>query len=91
MNRTSWVLTKYDDCFAVLKDAETYSSRSNAEVGKIMGRTVIEMDGKEHTRHRALVQQVFVPKGLDGLAPVLDRMLARADRSASPARSASTW
>ena len=75
MNRASFVLTKYDDCLAVLKDAETYSSRSNAEVGKVMGRTVIEMDGKEHTRHRALVQQVFVPKGLDGLAPVLDRMV----------------
>src|SRR5262245_60812233 len=75
MNRTSWVLTKYDDCFAVLRDAETYSSRSNAEVGKIMGRTVIEMDGKEHTRHRALVQQVFVPKGLDGLEPVLERIV----------------
>src|SRR5262245_57534436 len=29
MNRTSYVLTKYDDCFAVLKDSETYSSRSN--------------------------------------------------------------
>src|SRR5262245_36189459 len=71
MNRVAFVLTKYDDCFAVLKDSETYSSRSNAEVGKIMGRTVIEMDAKEHTRHRALVQQVFVPKGLDGLAPVL--------------------
>jgi cytochrome P450 len=75
MNRVSWVLTKYDDCLAVLKDAETYSSKSNAEVGKIMGRTVIEMDGKEHTRHRALVQRVFVPKGLDGLQPALDRML----------------
>jgi cytochrome P450 len=45
-NRIAWVLTKYDDCFAVLKDAETYSSRSNAEVGKIMGRTVIEMDSR---------------------------------------------
>jgi len=33
------------------------------------------MDGKEHTRHRALVQQVFAPKGLDGLQPVLDSML----------------
>lgn len=75
MNRVSWVLTRYDDCLAVLKDADTYSSRSNAEVGKIMGRTVIEMDGKEHTRHRALVQRVFVPKGLDGLAPVLDALL----------------
>ena len=75
MNRASWVLTKYDDCLAVLKDADTYSSRSNAEVGKIMGRTVIEMDAKEHTRHRALVQAVFVPKGLDGLAPVLTEMV----------------
>lgn len=75
MNRVSWVLTKYDDCLAVLKDAETFSSKSNAEVGKIMGRTVIEMDGKEHTRHRALVQRVFVPKGLDGLQPALERML----------------
>lgn len=75
MNRIAWVLTKYDDCVAVLKDAETYSSRSNAEVGKIMGRTVIEMDSKEHTRHRALVQRVFVPKGLDGLEPALVQMV----------------
>src|SRR5262245_40569826 len=75
MNRIAWVLTKYDDCLAVLKDSETYSSRSNAEVGKIMGRTVIEMDGKEHTRHRALVQRVFVPKGLDGLEPTLTQMV----------------
>ena len=67
MNRTSWVLTKYDDCLAVLKDSDTYSSRSNAEVGKVMGRTVIEMDAKEHTRHRALVQRVFVPH------PIQDR------------------
>src|SRR5262245_50400230 len=75
MNRVAYILTKYDDCLAVLKDSETYSSRSNAEVGKIMGRTVIERDGKEHTRHRALVQRVFVPKGLDGLEPSLVQML----------------
>ena len=57
INRRSWVVTKYDDCLAVLKDADTFSSRANAETGKIMGRTVLEMDGKEHTRHRALVQR----------------------------------
>ncbi len=74
-NRITWVVTKYDDCHAILKDADSFSSRSNAEVGKVMGRTVIEMDGKEHTRHRALVQQLFVPKGLDGLQPVLQAML----------------
>src|SRR5215510_8240274 len=75
MNRVAYTVTKYDDCVAVLKDAETYSSRSNAEVGKVMGRTVIEMDAKEHTRTRALVQQVFVPKNLDALAPVLQGLV----------------
>src|SRR5262245_37566888 len=75
MNRVAYILTKYDDCLAVLKDSETYSSRSNAEVGKVMGRTVIEMDGKEHTRNRALVQRMFVPKALDGLEPELQQML----------------
>src|SRR5215510_15558137 len=75
MNRVAYAVSKYDDCLAVLKDSETYSSRSNAEVGKIMGRTVIEMDGKEHTRNRALVQRMFVPKALDGLEPELQQML----------------
>jgi cytochrome P450 len=71
MNRVAYTVTKYDDCLAVLKDSETYSSRSNAEVGKVMGRTLIEMDGKEHTRHRMLIQQIFVPRNLDRLEPVL--------------------
>src|SRR5262245_58858878 len=71
MGRVAYSVAKYDDCLAVLKDAETYSSRSNAEVGKVMGRTLIEMDGKEHTRHRMLVQNIFVPRNLDRLEPVL--------------------
>jgi cytochrome P450 len=69
------VVTRYDDCLAILRDGETFSSRSNAEVGKVMGRTVIEMDGKEHTRHRALVQSVFVPKAMERLEPVLGEMV----------------
>ena len=75
MRRTTHIVSRYDDCLDVLKDAETFSSRSNAEVGKVMGRTLIEMDGKEHTRHRALVQSVFVPKGMDRLEPVLREMV----------------
>jgi len=54
LTRPSTVLTKYDDCLAVLKDADTFSSRANVEAGRFFGRTLVEMDGKEHTRHRAL-------------------------------------
>ena len=73
--RTTFLLTKYDDCLAALKDAETYSSRSNAEAGQVLGRTVLEMDGREHGRYRALLQPAFVPKGLDGLQPLLEEIV----------------
>ncbi|MGH6953488.1 MAG: hypothetical protein ACREGL_04855, partial [Alphaproteobacteria bacterium] len=73
--RPIFLLTKYDDCLAALKDAETYSSRSNAEAGQVLGRTVLEMDGGEHGRYRALVQSAFVPKALDGLQPLLEAIV----------------
>jgi len=73
--RPTFLLTKYDDCLATLKDAETYSSRSNAEAGQVLGRTVLEMDGREHSHYRTLLQPAFVPKGLDGLQPLLEEIV----------------
>ncbi len=75
MNRTSYVVTRYDDVEAVLRDGDTFSSRANAEVGKYMGRTIIEMDGREHARTRALVSAIFVPRALDALAPVIEGLV----------------
>ena len=73
--RASWLVTRYDDVQAVLRDGDTFSSRANAEVGRFMGRTIIEMDGKEHTRTRALVSTVFVPRAIDALVPVVERLV----------------
>ena len=76
LGRPTFLLTTYDDCLAALKDAETYSSRSNREAGQVLGRTLLtEMDGREHGRHRALIQPVFVPKALDGLEPFLEEIV----------------
>jgi cytochrome P450 len=72
MNRESYVVTRYDDVAAVLRDGDTFSSRANAEVGKFMGRTIIEMDGKEHTRHRAIISSIFSARAIDALQPVID-------------------
>jgi cytochrome P450 len=67
VNRESYVVSRYDDVLAILKDADTFSSRANAEVGKYMGRTIIEMDGTEHARMRALVSSVFTPRAIDAM------------------------
>jgi cytochrome P450 len=67
MNRTSTIIARYDDVLAVLKDADTFSSRANAEVGKFFGRSIIEMDGKEHARTRGIVNPVFAARGIDAM------------------------
>jgi cytochrome P450 len=59
----------------VLRDGDTYSSRANFEVGKFFGRTIIEMDGKEHARTRALVSAVFSARAIEALQPVITRLV----------------
>jgi cytochrome P450 len=73
-NRLSSVVVRYDDVAAVLKDGDTFSSRANAEVSKYFGRSILEMDGREHTRTRGLVAPVFHARGLDALTPVIESL-----------------
>jgi cytochrome P450 len=67
-----YVVTRYDDVRTVCTDPGLFSSRSNANgIGLVMGRTILEMDGKEHTRQRAIIAPAFVPKALRSDLPQL--------------------
>jgi cytochrome P450 len=71
-----WI-SRYEDVLAVLRDSVTYSSRANAKgIGLIIGRTILEMDGTEHARHRNIVSLAFVPKALGGGLPATVAHLA---------------
>src|SRR5690242_5981624 len=88
MNRASYVVTRYDDVWTVLRDGDTYSSKANAEVSKFMGRTIIEMDGREHGRHRALITTIFTARAIDALEPLIGRLVhERIDAFARDARA----
>src|SRR5438046_8745802 len=88
LGHENYVGTRDDDVWAVLHDGDTYSSRANYEVGKFFGRTIIEMDGKEHTRTRALVSAVFSARAIDALQPVITRLVrARIDAFAGAGRA----
>ncbi|MGH7898501.1 MAG: cytochrome P450, partial [Candidatus Binatia bacterium] len=68
----AYLISRYDDVVAVLRDNALFSSHANAKgVGLVMGRTILEMDGKQHNRHRSLVNPVFVPKALGGPLPAV--------------------
>lgn len=59
------MITRYDHVLAVLKDGKTYSSRANARgIGIVMGRTILEMEGKEHVRFRNIVSPFFSPRAM---------------------------
>ena len=63
----TWLVTRYDDARTVLRDAERFSSRVNARgAGLVMGRTIIEMDGPEHLKHRNLITPALAPRSLHG-------------------------
>ena len=72
-----YMVTRYADVLTVLKDASLYSSCANAKgIGLVMGKTILEMDGKEHTRHRNIVSMAFVPKALQGELPAVIASIA---------------
>src|SRR3989449_1731053 len=88
LNRLSYVVPRYDDVRAMLQDGETYTSRANAELGHYMGRTLIEMDGGEHGRMRALVQGAFGGRTLEALTPAIEALARElVDRLAGDGRA----
>ena len=61
----SHLVTHYDDVVAGMKDSATFSARGNARgIGIVIGRTILEMEGPEHVRHRRILSPYFSPRAL---------------------------
>ncbi len=72
-----YIVSRYDGVMAVLKQAALFSGRANAKgIGLVMGRTILEMDGAEHARHRNIISPAFLPKALAGELPGVIRKIA---------------
>jgi pulcherriminic acid synthase len=73
-----WILTRYDDVAAVLRDATVYSARTYQERFRpVFGRTLAELDGSRHIRERTIVAPAFVGRSLDGYRPFIESSIAR--------------
>jgi cytochrome P450 len=61
----SHLVTRYDDVVAGMKDSATFSARGNGRgIGVVIGRTILEMEGAEHVRHRRIVSPYFSLRAL---------------------------
>ena len=95
----AWVLTRYADCAAVLRDPATFSSdqrQAGGRVGELIreqraasplgdARTLLTIDPPAHTRMRAIVNRAFTPRRVAELRPRIEE-IARDLLATAPAR-----
>jgi len=71
-----FLVSRYEDVAKIYRDAN-FTTRSYAwQLEPVHGRTLLQMDGREHSRRRAVVNPHFRSKGLDRWMPVLARNAA---------------
>jgi cytochrome P450 len=76
----AWLITRYDDALAVLKDERLVKDRRNVFTGERPARSpwmpafmrplaqnMLDLDAPNHTRLRALVHQAFTPRRIEQL------------------------
>jgi len=83
-----WMLSRYDDVVAVLRDHETYSTLPYRRIFRpVIGPTFVEMDGDDHDELRAVVAPSLVGKPLASYRPLVERSVRSLfDRLPSDAR-----
>jgi len=77
-----WVLTRYDDVVAALRDprlakeaiASFVAARFGAPV-PAMGLSMLDRDPPDHTRLRGLVSKAFTPRVVEGLRPRIQQIV----------------
>jgi len=90
-----WVLTRYEDVVAVLRDprfikeplAAFVAARFGAAVPPGVGLSMLDRDPPDHTRLRSLVSKAFTPRVVEGLRPriqaIVDSLITRAEAAGS--------
>jgi cytochrome P450 len=79
--QTAWLVTRYEDVLAVLKDERFAKDRFNIAVPgqaakppwipgllKPLSRNMLDLDGQDHARLRTLVHKVFTPRRVNNSA-----------------------
>ncbi len=69
-----WMVTRYEDVMNIFADTENFSASPNGDhIGEVFGPTLMEYDGDEHRKLRAVVAPEFVGNKLNPLLPIIQR------------------
>ena len=91
-----WFLTRYDHCVSFMKDkrfskearfrqsANPLKTQTATDTHDVINRHMLNLDGADHARLKALVHKAFTPNRVDGLRPrlqaIADSLLEAVDQ-----------
>jgi cytochrome P450 len=64
-----WLISRMADMRPLFKHPDIRSDNYEVQIGQFHGRTLIEMEGKEHTAHRRLLSPFLQSSGLQNFVP----------------------
>lgn len=67
----SYLISRFEDCANAFRNPVFSSRNYEWQLEPIHGRTILQMEGTEHSRHRALLNPFFRGKGLERFMPVI--------------------
>lgn len=86
--QTAWLVTRYADVLALLRDPRFVKNPRNAglkkdkvaiwipEFARPLSQNMLDLDAPDHTRLRALVQKAFTPRMVEQLRPRIETLTA---------------
>lgn len=69
----SWLVSRHEDVASLFKSKDISSENYSWQLEPVHGRTVIQMEGKEHTKHRSLLNPFFHGLGLESFRATIER------------------
>ena len=72
----SWLISRYEDVSGAFRSPAYSSKNYDWQLEPIHGRTILQMEGKEHATHRSLLNPFFRGKGLEAFLPIITQNAA---------------
>jgi cytochrome P450 len=72
----AWLVSRRDDIRTVFRHPEVNSNNYEWQFEEVHGRTILQMNGREHAAHRRILNPFFSGGGLADLQPMMHRLAA---------------
>jgi len=71
----SWLVSRHADLVRMFRDKSVTSENYSWQLEPVHGKTILQMEGREHTLHRRLLSPFFHGNGLENFKPTIEKVV----------------